>query len=130
MSGEKDLALLLRYMQPILNEGEFVFCTVTNPADIHSDEIIMQFRETEGITLIIRKTSADALQLPYTFVAAWITLSVHSSLEAVGLTAAFSNALSQNNISCNVVAAYYHDHVFVDVKDTQKAMDILDSLSR
>lgn len=59
----------------------------------------------------------------------WITLSVHSSLEAIGLTAAFSNALSEHEISCNVVAAYYHDHIFIDKKDTVKAMEILSSFS-
>jgi uncharacterized protein len=69
------------------------------------------------------------LQLSYSFVAAWITLTVHSSLEAVGLTATFSKALAENNISCNVVAAYYHDHIFVDAKDAAKAMKILHILS-
>ena len=68
---------------------------------------------------------ADSLKLEYSFVASWITLTVHSSLEAVGLTAAFSKALSQEGISCNVVAAFYHDHIFVGKNDADKAMEIL-----
>ena len=73
---------------------------------------------------------ADKLDLDYSFIASWITLTVHSSLEAVGLTAAFSKALSENGISCNVVAAYYHDHIFIDKKDTEKAMAILNEFSK
>jgi hypothetical protein len=56
-------------------------------------------------------------------------LTVYSSLEAVGLTAAFSRALSEGGIGCNVVAAFYHDHIFVDRKDAKKAMEILNRFS-
>lgn len=93
------------------------------------NDVIMFFKEGEGNTIIIRKELADSLSLEYSFVAAWITLTVHSSLAAVGLTAAFSRALSEKGISCNVVAAYYHDHVFVDKKDAEMAMKVLTGLS-
>jgi len=79
--------------------------------------------------LILKKEIADTLKLEYLVVMSWITLTVHSSLEAVGLTAAFSKALSENEISCNVVAAYYHDHIFVNKKDVHKALEILNSFS-
>ena len=129
MSGEKNLEILLKTMKPKHNLGEFVFCEVQNLDHINANEIIMTFREEESITLITKKEIADQLQLHYYFIASWITLTIHSSLEAVGLTAAFSKALSENGISCNVVAAFYHDHIFVDQKDTEKAMEILNKFS-
>ena len=89
----------------------------------------MQFREEEGVTLIVKKELADQLRFQYNYVASWITLTAHSSLAAVGLTAAFSKALAEEAISCNVVAAFYHDHLFVDKKDTEAAMHILAGLS-
>jgi hypothetical protein len=129
MSGEKDLEKLLKSIKPEHNFGEYVFCEIKNLENINLDEITMLFREKEGITLILEKEIADKLNLGYTFVASWITLTIHSSLEAVGLTSAFSKALADNEISCNVVAAFYHDHIFVDQKDTEKAMQILNQLS-
>lgn len=129
MTGEKDLEKLLKTMHPKHNEGEYVFCAVKNIANFDLNKILMLFREDEEITLILKKEDADELNLEYSYVASWITLTVHSSLEAVGLTAAFSKALSENNISCNVVAAYYHDHIFVDIKDIEPAMKILSKFS-
>jgi len=127
-TGETNLSTLLQTMKPALHAGNYVFCSVADTAVVPADEIILLFKETEGITLIIKKETADAAGLAYTFVAAWITLTVHSSLEAVGLTAVFSTALSKEGISCNVVAAFYHDHIFVDKKDAEKAMAVLNTL--
>jgi uncharacterized protein len=129
MEGEKNLEKLLKTMKPSLNGGDYVFCVVGDITTINSNDIIMFFREQEGFTVIIKKELADSLALEYSFVASWITLTVHSSLEAVGLTAAFSKALSQEGISCNVVAAFYHDHIFVGKKDTDKAMIILNQFA-
>ncbi len=83
------------------------------------------FKEAEGITLILSKTYADTIALEYSSLISWITLQVHSSLEAVGLTAAFSKLLAAHNISCNVVAGYHHDHLFVMKEDAKKAMELL-----
>jgi uncharacterized protein len=127
--GITDLGTLLKTMTPVLHAGEYTFCTVTDMAAIPLNDMICFFREEEAIAVIVPRQLADTLELPYSFVAAWITLTVHSSLEAVGLTAAFSAALSAQNISCNVVAAYYHDHIFVAREDAEKAMQILQQLS-
>ena len=129
MSGETNLAILLKTMKPTLNPGDYVFCSIKDLGSIDIRDILLLFREQEGITVIIKKELADSLSLEYAFIAAWISLTVHSSLEAVGLTAAFSKALSDNGISCNVVAAYYHDHIFVDKSDAEKAMVILQRFS-
>jgi hypothetical protein len=130
MNGEKNLEVLLKSMKPKHNVGEFVFCNTKNVEQLDWSQVIMMFREDESITIITPKEVADKLNIEYSFVASWITLTVHSSLEAVELTAAFSKALSEEGISCNVVAAYYHDHIFVDKKDTEKAMEILNQFSK
>ncbi|MBN9381824.1 MAG: ACT domain-containing protein [Chitinophagaceae bacterium] len=130
MSGEKDLDRMLRHMEPHLNEGEYVFCTLpSGDINILKDNVVGWFREAEGVTVVLNRHTADELHLKYDFIASWITLSVHSSLEAVGLTAAFSAALSKENISCNVIAAYYHDHIFVNKADGEKALQVLKQLS-
>ena len=129
MPGETNLDALLKTMSPKLNEGDFVFCSVAEDFQVNSTDLLGSFREEEGLTVIIKKSEADRLQLSYSFTASWISLAVHSSLEAVGLTAAFSKALAEHGISCNVVAAYYHDHIFVAKKDTSKAMEVLVKLS-
>ncbi len=129
MAGEKNLDRLLKTMKPTLHMGEYVFCTTQDTNRVKVSDIISFFREQEGVTLIIEKKVADSLNLDYSFVASWITLTVHSSLEAVGLTAAFSAALAKENISCNVIAGYFHDHIFVDKKDAEKAMKRLNEFS-
>jgi hypothetical protein len=130
MTGEKNLEQLLKTMQPQLHIGDYVFCTISSLPAINTTDIVMLFKEQEGITIIVTKQTADTWQLNYSFIAAWITLTVHSSLEAVGLTAAFSTALSAEGISCNVVAAFYHDHIFVDKKDAEMAMNVLGKFSK
>jgi hypothetical protein len=129
MNGEKDLQKLLKQMKPELNLGEFVFASVSNLEAILRKDTLFEFKEKEGITVVLEKSKADDLGLSYHFVSSWITLKVHSSLEAVGLTAAFSSVLSKEQISCNVVAGFYHDHIFVGVKDAKKAMDVLTNFS-
>jgi len=130
MRGETNLQQLLRTMKPTLNEGEFIFYSLPDLSVININDIIFSFKEKEGFTVILEKSLADKLNIPYSFVAAWITLTVHSSLEAVGLTAAFSKALADEQISCNVVAGFYHDHIFVAKQDAEKAMQVLQGLSQ
>lgn len=128
--GETDIGILLRSLNPVLNEGEYVFCPVKGNVNIDIRDVLGSFNEEEGITIVVEKHVADEMNLSYSFVSSWITLQVHSSLEAVGLTAAFSKALSDAGISCNVIAAFYHDHIFVPVKEKSRAMEILTGLSQ
>ena len=129
MTGEVDLQKLIKGMKPELNQGEYVYCLADSKEHAVALDPLCYFLEKEGVTAILPKEKADAMNLPYTMTFAWITLTVHSSLEAVGLTAVFSKALSDEGISCNIVAACFHDHIFVGKNDAEKAMNILNQIS-
>ena len=129
--GETDLQVILKNLKLSVHEGDYVFCCLPDllTVDIDMKEVKSMIREKEGVSVVVAQGYADALQLPYEFVASWITIDVHSSLSAVGLTAVISNALTQHSISCNVVAGFYHDHLFVSRTDCDRAVAILHSLS-
>ena len=129
MSGEKNISKLIKDMSPKLNKGAYVFCALKKLDAIDRKDTLCEFKEKEGTTIVIEQKKADALNLKYNYVASWITLQVHSSLEAVGLTALFSKELAKHNISCNVIAGYYHDHIFVNKKDADNAMNVLNIIS-
>lgn len=128
MAGERDLERLLRTMSPSLREGTYVFATVpeSEAAALAPEATV---RESEGLSVLVRREAADARGLAYDYVAALITLRVHSALEAVGLTAAVSSALAAAGISCNVVAGRCHDHLLVPADRAEGAMDVLAALA-
>jgi len=127
MSGERDLRTLLSAMAPERRPGRYVFTTATRLPEAASPVVLIH--EPEGITLIMDQDQADRLGLPYEYVAAMITLRVHSSLAAVGLTAAVAGTLAGAGISCNVVAAYFHDHLFVPIDQADLAVHLLRGLA-
>ncbi len=131
MSGEINLDQLLLKMSPVLREGEYVFCTVGNStySDYAHANPIVSIVEQEGLTLVLLKNAADQSGLSYDGVFGCITLNVHSSLQAVGLTAAVSAALAEHGISANVIAGYFHDHIFVQSELADRALGILLRLS-
>lgn len=131
MTGETNLQMLLQNMQPVLQDGEFVFCTM-EPATASSLHVsaIGQFLEVEGLTLILAKGEAEANGLDFSYVCRMITLNVHSSLEAVGFLSAVTAKLAQRGISVNAVSAYFHDHLFVPTGSADEAMTVLNDLAR
>ena len=126
-TGEHELAVLLASMNPVVVPGEFVFVTVdATPPDLEPRATVV---EDEGVSLVITREQADERGWEYDFVAAWITLRVHSALDAVGLTAAVSTVLTQEGISCNVIAGRLHDHLLVPWNRSADALRALESLS-
>jgi len=132
MTGERDLEKLLASMSPELMEGEYVFCTFQNAqyGDYLDLEPVAAIRESEGLTLIIPKRKADDKNINYESAFKRITLRIHSSLDAIGLTAAFSSKLTEHEISANVIAGYYHDHIYVQSDHAEKAMKALNEFAR
>jgi uncharacterized protein len=131
MIPKTDLDDLLRTMRPVLADGEFVFCSVPVKARPHLDvSPVCEFREAEGITLILARPDAEGLNLPHAFVCRMITLTVYSGLEAVGFLAAVIGRLAERGISVNSVAGFYHDHLFVPADRAEEAMRILVKLQQ
>ena len=128
--GETDLATLLRTLEPVLDGNEWVFVRVEDSeVPKYMPHALASFREKEGMTLVILRMKATEVQHSSGPMAR-ITLAVHSSLEAVGLTAAVSRTLANDGISANMIAAYHHDHVFVPLALADRAMNCLHGLSR
>ena len=130
MASVSDLPTLLRTLQPVLAEGSFVFCTVPvlDGATFEALSPVATVREAEGVTVVISLASAVSHGLSVGTPMRMITLSVHSDLEAVGLTAAFATALTEVGVSANVVAGYHHDHIFVPEHQAEAAMTAITTL--
>lgn len=130
MAGERDLKALLRSMQPELQDGIFVFCTV-DAGEVAPVAVapLLTFGEREGTTLVMRREEAERAGLPYQFASRLVTLTVHSSLEAVGFLAAITARLADAGISVNVVSAFYHDHLFVPERRADEALALLQNLA-
>jgi uncharacterized protein len=128
--GETDLRRLLASMEPELVPGEWVFVTVpTGSAVLAEVEPVVTVREREGVTLVLARDDADRLGLAYEYVAAMVSLRVHSALAAVGLTAAVATCLAEAGLSCNVVAGFHHDHLFVPSERGAECVEHLRRLS-
>jgi hypothetical protein len=130
VSGIIELDELLKSMSPEIQDGEYVFCTLAGDyLDYKHLSPLASFKESEGLTLIVSVEAAKKEKLVFEGTFKQITLTVHSSLEAVGLTAAVANKLSSYGISANVIAAYYHDHVFVQTEKAGQALLALKEFS-
>ena len=131
MSGEKNLTRLLQSLSPSLDPQSYVFCCLKDKSYGAFTELnpIASFKEQEGLTLVLTQTSADQASLAYEGVFSRLELSVYSSLQAVGLTAAVAKALAKEQISANVFAAFYHDYIFVSQSDGERALVVLKRLS-
>lgn len=128
MPAVHDRDAMVSGMAPMLRRGEYVFATVPGAAPAGLDPL-MSFREDEGRTLVLPRDDAERAGLDHDLTLAWITLTVHSALDGVGLTAAVSAALAEVGIACNIVAAYFHDHLFVPADRAEEAVQVLSALA-
>ncbi len=130
MSGITNLKQLLKKMSPELQDGEFIFASFQSST--YGDHAHLQpvaaVLESEGLTLVIPLEKAAEHGLAYDGIYKMITLQIHSSLEAVGLTAAFATKLGEHGISANVIAGFFHDHIFVQANKADAAVEALKEL--
>ncbi|MBK5110501.1 MAG: ACT domain-containing protein [Thermoleophilia bacterium] len=128
MMPENELSILLSEMRPEKRPGRFVFVELPEEG-IPGVEMPATVHEPEGVSAVLKEADADRHGLSYDFVAGWITLRVESSLSAVGLTAAVSSCLSEEGISCNVIAGLHHDHLLVPIERVDEAVRALEDLA-
>ncbi len=128
-----DLKRLLAGLRPELGPDAYVFCRLGDDVEhgaMPAVAPLATFREDDGLSLILDKPSAVAAGLERSGDFRRITLTVRSSLDAVGLTAAVSARLADAGIAANMVAAYRHDHVFVPADRAEEALALLQALER
>ena len=131
MSGETDLSKMLESISVTTRPDDYVVVALAPTDDIPTigDGVAAIIDEGEGPTVIATIKRAAYEGWPHDFVAAWLTIDVHSALEAVGLTATFSRQLGRAGIPCNVIAGFYHDHILVPVDKTDAAVEVIEALA-
>jgi len=149
VTGETDLDKMLASIEVDQRPGYYCFAggidptgeylTADGKAERTSDEAaalrglasqaVAMVTEPEGTSLVLPLDVARAHGLEPDYIAAWLTLAVHSSLEAVGLTAAISAALAGEGISCNILAGFHHDHLLVPVNRAEDAIAAIHALA-
>jgi uncharacterized protein len=131
MPAETDLDRLLATLTVERRPGEFTFVTgersVLTAALVDAAQVTVV--EAEGTSLVVSVDAAEAAGAAIEFRGAWLTLTVWSSLDAVGLTAAVAASLSEAGIACNVIAGYYHDHLLVPAVRADDAIERIEALA-
>ena len=127
MAGMTDLEEMLRTLTVSVRPDRYTFLS-TEEVPALGDGVAAVLTEAEGTTVVTTVARAEAEGWPVDFEAAWLTLDVHSALEAVGLTAAFSAALGAAEIPCNVLAGFHHDHLLVPADRADEAVAALEGL--
>jgi len=130
MPGEKDLLKLLENLSPAMSEDEYVFCTFEDSTygNFSDLEPFASVKEKEGLSLVLEKKKAERANIKFESIFRCISLGIHSDLTSIGLTAKISSVLCENDISSNIIAGYFHDHVFVPSHQAENALDVLHKL--
>ena len=128
MSGETDLGRILASLAVRQREGVYVFAFIPPGEPLPDIAIAAMVSELEGTSVVVGLEAAEAMGLAYEFEAAWLSLTSHTSLDAVGVTASLSTALAMRGIPCNVIAGFHHDHVLVPIDRVDDAMQAIDQV--
>ena len=131
-NGANDLPALLASMQPVLHTEPCAFCSVSRGRRRRPEPGADRSIPRAGRPHPDPPTQAEASQLglPFDGTWAWITLTVHSSLSAVGFLAAITTRLAGEGISVNPVSAYYHDHLFGSVESNRAGNERADGIEQ
>jgi hypothetical protein len=128
MSGITDLQETLNSIKVVCDEIEYGFTSIVDETQIDRDKVLATFHENGQLAIIAPKQYLDSLNIENEGPYAKLTIDVHTSLELVGLTAVMATKLADHGISANVVAAFYHDHVFVQYDLRKQAQELLEGL--
>jgi len=123
--GETDLAAMLATLGVQRRPGVFTYIAVEVPTAGLIAAAHAVVKEGRLTTIVLPIDAAERAGQLATVELAWLTVTVQSSLEAVGLTAAISARLTALDIPCNVLAGYHHDHLLVPVDRVDDAVDAL-----
>ena len=125
----KDTSAMISGMAPVLDDTLYHFCILSDGSEALKSQALASFAEDEGPSVILTDQVARDANLASDLPMRRITLTVHSALDGVGLTAAVASSLAEAGIACNMVAAYHHDHAFVPAGDADRALAILQALA-
>ncbi|PTB91337.1 hypothetical protein C9974_15890 [Marinobacter sp. B9-2] len=131
MMRSEFLQELIKQLSPTQDSTTYVYCTVPKAkyGELEHLKPIVSIAELEGLTLVIPLDEAKTEGLDYYRVFRRITLEGHSSLEALGLTSVVTSLLAERGITTNVIAGFYHDHMFVPSDRIDEAMRALKELA-
>ncbi|WP_295811911.1 ACT domain-containing protein [uncultured Nitratireductor sp.] len=130
-SPVRETQAMLAGMKPVLSEGAYVFCNVEpRLAKALFEGATGFFAEAEGTTLVLHLARAEALGFDTRMPMRRIVLEIYSALDGVGLTAAVATALANEDIPCNVIAAFHHDHIFVPENMAEEALAVLRAVQK
>jgi uncharacterized protein len=127
MSGQKNLAEVIKSLKASCDNIEYGFAAVQNNKISIDDQVFCTVKENEGFTIIADKKYFETNGIKYDCPFAKLTIETHTSLDLIGLTAVLSKKLADNNIPANIIAGYYHDHIFVPYELRQKAIDLINN---
>ncbi len=123
--GETDLDVMLASLAVERRAGVFAYIAVQVPTPGLLAAAHAVVKEGRLTTIVLPVEAAARAGQSTTVQFAWLTLTVQSSLDAVGLTAVVSARLAALGIPCNVLAGYHHDHLLVPVDRVDEAIAVL-----